>query len=337
MQIGKVTLATAILAATLTFGASMPAHAASGIMKIAHALPPAAPRNQGALKVAKLLHADSRCDLKVQVYPSGQLGGTAVLIENLQIGALEMALLPASFLVGFQPLIGIMDFPFFFPRNKEELFKIHRSAAMKKLLATTEEKGIKSLTIWHTGYKAWTANTPLNKLANYKGLKARVMPSKVLIKQDELLGLTPIGMPFAETYSALQNNAIDAQENPIATSFFMKFYEVQKYMALTDHGTLDQVIMLGKKWYDGQTSDCRQAIGEALQEGGKLTSDLTYKVIDKAMAAFKKAGMKVVTTSDADYAEMRAKVLPGVEKFYVEQNGARGKEILEAFKKELGM
>ena len=195
MQIGKVTLATAILAATLSFGASMPAHAASGIMKIAHALPPAAPRNQGALKVAKLLHADSRCDLKVQVYPSGQLGGTAVLIENLQIGALEMALLPASFLVGFQPLIGIMDFPFFFPRNKEELFKIHRSAAMKKLLATTEEKGIKSLTIWHTGYKAWTANTPLNKLANYKGLKARVMPSKVLIRQDELLGLTPIGMP----------------------------------------------------------------------------------------------------------------------------------------------
>ncbi len=100
MQIGKVTLATTILAATLTLGASMPAHAASSIMKIAHALPPASPRNQGALKVAKLLHADSRCDLKVQVYPSGQLGGTAVLIENLQIGALEMALLPASFLDG---------------------------------------------------------------------------------------------------------------------------------------------------------------------------------------------------------------------------------------------
>ncbi len=116
----------------------------------------------------------------------------------------------------------------------------------------------------------------------------------------------------------------------------MKFHEVQDYMALTNHGTLDQVIMLSKTWWDQRTADCQQAIREAVEAGGKLTVDMTYSIIDsKALGAFEKAGMKVVDVSKADYDDMTRRVLPGVEKFYVEQNGARGKEILEAFKKAL--
>ena len=116
----------------------------------------------------------------------------------------------------------------------------------------------------------------------------------------------------------------------------MKFYEVQKFMAITNHGTLDQVIMTSKVWWDKLTPACKQAINEAVVEGGKLTIKLTYSIIEsKAMGAFKKAGMKVVNVSSADYREMKQKVLPGVEKFFVERNGARGKAILEAFKKEM--
>jgi C4-dicarboxylate-binding protein DctP len=283
-----------------------------------------------------MVSEDKRCDIQAQDYPSAQLGGTTDLIEGLQDGSIEMVILPASFLVGFQPLLGILDFPYFWPANKDDLFKVHRGEAMKALLATTDEIGVVSLSIWHTGYKTWTANKPLNKYANYAGVTARVMPSPVLKKQDELLGVKAVGMPFKETYSALKNKSIDAQENPITTSFFMKFHEVQKYMALTNHGTLDQVIMASKGWWDKLSSDCRKAIREAVAAGGKLTVKKTYAVIDsKAMGVFKKVGMKVVDVSKGDFEEMKRKVLPGVEKFYVEKNGARGKAILEAFKKEL--
>ena len=169
-----------------------------------------------------------------------------------------------------------------------------------------------------------------------KGLTARVMPSAVLKKQDGLLGLNAVGMPFAETYNALKNKSIDAQENPITTTFFMKFHEVQKYMALTNHGTLDQVIMASKVWWDKLSVDCQKAIEEAVEAGGKLTVKQTYAVIEsKAMGVFKKVGMEVVEVDKADFEEMKRAVLPGVEAFYVEQNGARGKAILEAFKAEL--
>ncbi len=332
MHSRTLTLAAAVVALI----AAPAAEAAEINMKIANVVPRAAPRSQGAILVAKMVNQDKRCNLTAKDYPGGQLGGTTDLIEGLQDGTIEMVILPGSFLVGFQPLMGIMDFPFFWPPDRADLAKIHNGPAMKKLLATTDEKGIKSIAIWHTGYKTWTANKPLNKFANFKGLTARVMPSAVLKKQAELLGLKAVGMPFRETYNALKNKSIDAQENPITTSFFMKFHEVQKYMALTNHGTLDQVIMASKGWWDKLTADCRKAIREAVAAGGKLTVDKTYAVIDsKAMGVFKKVGMKVVKVSKADHEEMKRKVLPGVEKFYVEKNGARGKAILEAFKKEL--
>ncbi len=331
---GKI-LATAVVAFAAAVIAADAVEAAEKAMKIGHVVPRQAPRGQGAILMAKMVNEDKRCNIQAQDYPSAQLGGTTDLIEGLQDGSIELVILPGSFLVGFQPLMGIMDFPFFWPPNKDDLLKVHKSAAMKMLLATTDEIGVKSLAVWHTGYKTWTGNTPLNKYANFKGLTARVMPSAVLKKQDELLGLNAVGMPFQETYNALKNKSIDAQENPITTSFFMKFHEVQKYMALTNHGTLDQVIMASMVWWDKLSADCQRAIEEAVEAGGKLTMEQTYTVIDaKAMGAFKKVGMKVVEVDKADFEEMRQMVLPGVEKFYVEQNGPRGNEILEAFKME---
>lgn len=313
------------------------AQAAKYTMKIGHALPPGDPRDLGARKVAEVLAKDPRCDVKATVYPSGQLGGTTDVIEAAQIGSVEMAIMPASFLVGFQPLMGIFDFPFFWPSDVDQLLKIHKGSAMQKLLATTDEKGIKSIAVWHTGYKQWTANKPLVAAGAFEGLTARVMPSKVLAKQDRLLGMTPVTMPFAETYSALQNKAIDAQENPITTSYMMKFHEVQRYMTITSHGTLDQVIMLSKTWWDSLPPSCQAAVRNAVEEGGKVCVEATYRLVDKALDAFSKSGMQVVNVPKADIEAMQQKVLPGIEKFYVEQNGERGREILQAFKKELGM
>ena len=332
------TLTVALAFAGTSFAATTatPVIAAEAQMKIANVVPAAAPRSRGGDLVAEMVNKDARCDVEAKTYHGGQLGGTTDLIEGLQIGSIEMVILPGSFLVGFQPLIGIMDFPFFWPPERADLEKIHEGEAMKQLLATTEEKGVVSIDVWHTGYKIWTGNKPLNKFANFAGLKARVMPSAILKEQDRLLGVTAVGMPFPETYSALQNKAIDAQENPITTNFFMKFHEVQDYAALTNHGTLDQVIMMSKVWWDKRTDDCKAVIRDAVAAGGKLTADLTYSIIEsKALPAFEKSGIKIVEVSKEDFDDMKANVLPGVEKFYVEQNGERGKAILEAFKAEL--
>ncbi|NNC63612.1 MAG: TRAP transporter substrate-binding protein [Gammaproteobacteria bacterium] len=306
-------------------------------MKIGHVVPGVAPRGRGATTMAELLNADPRCDIDARVFPAAQLGGDTDLIEGLQIGSIELVILPSAFIVGFQPLMGILDFPFFFPPRLENLQRVHRSDAMRALLDTTEEKGIVSLEIWHTGYKIWTSNRrALDRYENYAGLKVRVMPSMVLKEQSRLLGLTAVGMPFAETYSALQNGAIDAQENPMDLNFFMKFFEVQEFAAMTNHGVLDNVIMVSKLWWDERTPTCQMAIREAVAAGGRHTVELTYSVIeDLALPAFEARGVTMVTPSQAQWEQMRDAVLPGIEQSYIEQNGERGRALLEGLKREI--
>lgn len=329
------TLAFGLSAALV--GLASAAGAAEYTMKIAHVVPPGDPRDLGANRVAELLQADDRCDIDVKVYPSAQLGGTTDLIEGMQIGSVESVLLPASFMVGFEPRIGIFDFPFFWPTDVAKLREVHDGQAMQDLLATTEGQGVVSLDVWHTGYKEWTGPKPFRSPADFAGFKARVMPSPVLVEQQKLLGLNPVNMPFPETYSALQNGTIDAQENPLVTSFVMKFHEVQEHVTITDHGTLDQLVMVSKGWWDGLTPDCQAAVREAVDEAGELVLEKTEEMTEKALEAFDEQGLTVTELSDEEFAALREATLPGVEKFYVEQTGEDGQKILDAFKAELGM
>ncbi|WP_174802247.1 TRAP transporter substrate-binding protein [Martelella limonii] len=305
-------------------------------MKIAHVVPPGDPRDLGAHEVADLLAADESCEIEATVYPSGQLGGTTDLIEGMQIGSIEAVVLPASFLVGFEPKIGIFDFPFFWPTDEEKLIELQKGEAMANLLASTEEQDVVSLAAWHTGYKEWTGNKPLQSLDDYAGLKARVMPSPVLVEQQTLLGLNPVNMPFSETYSALQNGTIDAQENPLVTSYVMKFYEVQSDITMTNHGNLDQIFMVSKPWYDALSEDCQTAVRNAAVSAGQLVADKTDEMTSTAMDAFAKAGVAVHELSDEQYAALKEATLPGVEAFYVEQVGPEGQEIIDSFKAEMG-
>lgn len=332
----KKTISTSLKVWVAAIGiAGVSAASAAGFtMKIAHSANPGESRDQGAHRVADILNAKNSCDLKVQVYPSSQLGGSNDMIQLLQLGSVESTLLPASFLVGFQPLLGIMDLPYYFPDDPQKLLQIHKSQAMKDLLDTTTSKGIVSLNIWHTGYKEWTGPHAMVKPEDYKGLTARVMPSQVLVEQNRLLGLQNVSMNFGETYSALQNGTIQAQDNPITLIYSMKFYEVQKAMTMTDHGTLDQVFMVSKKWWDQLPESCQQEIRAAADEAAKVSFDATQKGIQEALKAFDKAGMEVIPMT-AEQKAVLAEVTRPTRDFYVKLTNGEGKKYLDAFDAEL--
>lgn len=323
-----------LLALALSIAGVSVASAASFTMKIAHSANPGESRDLGAHKMADMLNAKNSCDLKVQVYPSSQLGGSNDMIQLLQLGSVEATLLPASFLVGFQPLLGILDLPYYLPGDPQKLLEIHKSKAMKDLLATTTDKGIVSLNIWHTGYKEWTGPHPMVAPEDYKGLTARVMPSQVLVEQNRLLGLQNVSMNFGETYSALQNGAIQAQDNPITLIHSMKFYEVQKYMTLTDHGTLDQVFMISKAWWDRLPPACQTEIRQAADAASKVSFEATEKGNAAAIKAFEAQGMKIVRMSP-DQKSVLAKTTRPTRDFYVKMTGGQGKTFLDAFDAEI--
>lgn len=330
-------LATTVLCAAFAAAGALtaPASAQEAVLKIAHILPAGDPRDLGARKIEELVEANEACDMDVQVYPSGQLGMFKDINEGVQFGSIEMSVMPASYIVGTEPLFGVFDLPFFWPADTEALLELHQGEAMDQLGQSLAQHNMVLLDVWHTGYKQWTGNRPLNTLEQYEGLVSRVMPSPVLAEQQKALGLTPVTMPFPETYSALQSGAIDAQENPNPTSWNMKFHEVQSHLTLTSHGNLDQVILVNKPWWDGLSDACKSAVTEAMPEANTITLTETQKQEEKAMADFEAQGLTIVEVSEEERAALREAILPAVRAFYIETTGGEGEAIVEAFEAEM--
>ncbi|NYT69076.1 TRAP transporter substrate-binding protein [Pusillimonas noertemannii] len=304
-------------------------------MKIAHVAPQGDPRDTAARHVADTMNNSATCKVEAKVYPAGQLGSTTDLVEGMQLGSLEAVIIPGSYLVGFEPIMGLMDFPYFWPNDLNKMLSLHQSDAVRKMLDTTDSQGVYSMAIWHTGYKQWTANGPLVQPSDYKGKKARVMPSPILVEQQKALGLTPVFTPFGETYNALQSGAIGAQENPISTSYVMHFYEVQNHLTLTSHGTLDQVFMVSKAWFDGLPEACQAELEAAVEGGRKVVVDETLKLDEKGLEAMKKAGVTVVEITDEQRSALREATLPVVREHFKALTGAKGDEIMKAIEAEI--
>jgi C4-dicarboxylate-binding protein DctP len=326
-----------VLSCTVAFGLLVApmASAQTFNLKIAHLLPPGDPRDLGAQEIKRLLEADTTCDIGVQVFPSGQLGGFTEINEGVQFGSIEMSVQPAAYMAPINMLSGIIDFPFFWPTDTETLLALHKGPAARKLAASFEQYGMVMLDIWHTGFMQWTANEPLNTLDAYRDKVARVMPSQLMTERQRLFGLNPVTMPFSETYSALQSGAIAAQENPVPTTFNMKFHEVQKYLTLTYHGTLDQIVSVNKAWWDGLTPACRTAVTSAVAAGNAVCLAATQAQEVAALDKMRAAGITIVDVTPEERAAMREIVFPGVRDWWLAQTGAEGQALLDAFEAEM--
>lgn len=300
------------------------------IMKIAHAGPPNSERDMGAQKIKEIVESRSNGQVEVQIYPASQIGGGPDLIQGMQMNTVEMVILPSSFLGGFEPLTSIMDIPFFLPDDYNQLIEVEQGEAGKRLMETTDHIGVKTLDIWHAGYKIFTANKALNKPEYFKGLKFRTMPSPIQIAMYESYGATPINMDFSECYNALQTKAIDGQDNPISVTFDMKFHEVQKTATLTRHSDIAFFIMVSKEWFEELPNAIQEAIIEGVKEGRLVSLDTTFKVDGKALEAFKAKGMEIIELT-AEERQVFVEKSKEIQQLYVEKYGDDAKDLLKLF------
>jgi C4-dicarboxylate-binding protein DctP len=141
----------------------------------------------------------------------------------------------------------------------------------KLLLSKLEPKGIRGLAFWDNGFKSFSANKPLKKPADFRGVKMRIQSSKVLEAQMRALGSLPQVMAFSEVYQALQTGVVDGTENPHSNLYTQKMHEVQKHITLSDHGYLGYAVITNKKFWDGLPADVRtHSSSKAMKEATEL-------------------------------------------------------------------
>jgi C4-dicarboxylate-binding protein DctP len=254
------------------------------------------------LKWKELVESRSNGKIKVTIFPALVLGSATQMAEQVQAGAIEMALLPTAWLAPLAPSLQVLDLPFLFP-NRESLYRLVDGPAATELLKPLNKVNIEGIYFWQSGFKQFTGHFSIKEPADFKGRKFRTMPAPVIQEQYRAFGSTPTVINFSELYSALQQNVVDGQENPIETISLMRFHEVQKYVTLSDHSFLAYVFLANKPWLEKLPADQRTIIVEAGREAGKYQRTLIEEAEKKHLEVFRNAGVQVTTLTP----EQRAK------------------------------
>jgi len=285
------------------------------------------PKGQGALKFKELAEKKLPGKVEVQVFPSSQLFGDAKEIEALLLGDVHIIAPSLSKFDRYTKKLQVFDLPFLFD-DLEAVDRFQKSSAGTALLDSLKSKGMKGLAYWHNGMKQFSSNRPkLQVPADVKGLKFRIQASDVLEAQFRAVGANPQKMAFSEVYQALQTGVVDGQENTWSNIYSQKYHEVQKTIALTNHGVIDYMVITNAKWWERLPADVRMGLEEAMAEATLYANKLAYDLDERDRKLIEEAGKaKVAKLSKDDIAQWRKAMAPVWKRF----EAGIGKDLIDA-------
>jgi len=272
--------------------------------------------------------------VEFKLFPSAQLGNARQMNEGVQMGTLEATVSPAAFLGGFNSAISVLDIPYLLPSNVDAARKLRAGSFGQALLKTFDKSGFKAVGWWPNGFKNFTSNKPLNDISSFKGQRFRVMDSKILIEQFNSLGASAIALPFGELYTSLQNGVVDGQENPLTTIRFMKFYEVQKNLVVSEHGAMEDIVLFNPSWWNKLPANYQSIIMDTFKEvipGLEKRASAGQKA---ALDHIKKSGINVRVASSEERSKMRNMMFDDAKKAYIERAGDVGNSLMSLYASE---
>jgi tripartite ATP-independent transporter DctP family solute receptor len=304
------------------------AHAQTRTIKFANQNAKGHPIVMGMDKFAEIVEAKSGGKLKVNVFPGGALGSDQANLSALQGGTLEMASMNSGIFASIVKDFAVYDFPFLFSSPKEVAAVVDGPVG-QALHAKLEDKGLIGLTYYELGFRQITnSKRPITKVEDIAGLKLRVIPNPINIDWVSALGANPTPLPFPELYAALEQKAVDGQENPVATIQGAKLFEVQKYMTLTNHQYNPQSVVVSKKFWDSLSAADRKIVQDAAVESAKYQREQSRSAAAGILESLKKAGMQVNELPPAEMAKLREKIKPVIAKHTASVGEATVKAVL---------
>jgi tripartite ATP-independent transporter DctP family solute receptor len=269
--------------------------------------------HKGSVKFAELMKERTGGAVTVHVFPANQLGSEKDMVEQVKNGVIHISLTGPSMLAQFKGWgpIGVLGMPYVLKGNTEDelrpkLIKLARGTLMADLNnRAAAESGIRILDMgWWYGERHLTSKTKqVTKPDDVKGLKIRTMDSPMAKAALASLGAATTPMAVAELYTALQLGVVEGQENPLNTIYSHKFYEVQKYVALTGHMAMNLVLVTNEKFFQGLSPELREVILKSMQDAGDYESEMQIAMNKKNMQDLKDKGMVITAVNKAEFAE----------------------------------
>jgi tripartite ATP-independent transporter DctP family solute receptor len=311
-------------AVTLAAAAVLPfAAAAQTTLKLGHPQSATSAFQTGAQAFADEVARRTNNRYKVEIFPSGSLGGEREMVESTQLGTLDLVVTSTGPVGNFVPDTLITDIPFLF-RDYAHARAVLDGPIGQEILAKFPAKGIVGLAWAENGFRHLTnSKRAVNTPDDLKGLKLRTMENPVHMTAFRTLGALPTPMAFPELFTALQQGTVDGQENPIPVITSSKFGQVQKNLTLTGHVYSPALIIMSAGTY-GRLSDAdKAAFRDAAKAGAQAMRKRVNEVESSGIDELKAQGVVVVMQVD------KAKFQEALAPAYVEYAKRFGKEPID--------
>jgi len=237
MKFIKISILTVVLLALSSCGKDSKVT----VVKLAHCLDQSHSVHKAMVFMNEKLVEKSGGKMRIDIYPSGQLGNERELIELLQIGSLGMTKVSASPMESFVPEMKIFSLPYVF-RSEDHLWRVLGSDIGKQLLLAGQDYYLRGMCYYDAGSRSfYIKDRPVNSPEDLKGMKIRVMKSKTAVDMIQALGGSATPISWGELYTALQQGVVDAAENNPPSFYLSRHYEVCKYYCLDEHTSIPDI------------------------------------------------------------------------------------------------
>jgi tripartite ATP-independent transporter DctP family solute receptor len=307
------------------------ASAQSWDLKLSHVLSPTSDYQIMANHFAELMAKKTGGKFKVTAYPSGQLGNERVAFEQLQMGALDMAISGTPVLSAWVPEGQVFDLPYLVQTRDQGLALLNGKTGDWWRETLRQRTGVRSLGFLDYGFRqVYNKTRPINTPDDLKGLKLRVLENPSYIATYSALGVKATPMAYGEVYTALQQGVIDGGEANAQGYVNDKFVEVAKFFSYTSATYNPITLLINDGLYNSFPADIRQAFDESAKEALAFQKDVARKMDEEAVAKMKAAG---VTVTQPELEPFVKAVRPSVWN-QVMGRIPKGKELVEQVAKE---
>lgn len=250
--------------------------------------------------------------LKLEIYPSQQLGTERQCLELLQIGSLDMTKVSVGVLENFAPKMKVLGLPFLF-RDREHSFKILDGPIGQELLNGGEKYWLKGLGYYDAGSRSfYTKDKPVHSPEDLLGQKIRVMESVTAMEMVSDLGGSPTPISWGELYTALQQGVVDGAENNPPSFYLSRHYEVAKFYTLDEHTVLPDALLIGTHSWEKLSEEEQGWLKKAVHNSIVYQRKLWLEAENEALEAVKKAGVEIIYPDKALFAD---KIKDSFEKY----------------------
>ncbi|MDR1732066.1 MAG: TRAP transporter substrate-binding protein [Synergistaceae bacterium] len=300
------------------------------VLKIANPLPRDNPSTQALMYFAELVKQRSNGEVAPEVFDNSTLGTAVENFEMLQLGTLEMVFISAGPASQFAPEWEIFSLPYVF-RNREHMFAALNGDFGRAMEEDVNKQGVVFLGWYDSGDRnIITAKKPVASFADLKGLKIRVMESKVMVDSINALGAIATPMGQGEVYSALQQSVIDGWENNPPTLLSQKIYEVSPYYAWTRHFMTPDALLISKIAFDKLSAEHKKIVLDAAREASEKQHTDWAAYMNTVVDELKKVGCTFTDVKDIDNF---IKAVEPVKESYKKKHGTKFIEMVNSYVK----